>query len=147
MFKRIFSLLILVLMSPLTQAATDCATVTEIPSTECEALVALYNSTGGDNWTRNSGWLDTNTPCEWYGVTCNGGHVSGIDLGWDGSSNNLTGTIPTELGNLSNLTRLYLSSNELTGTIPTELGNLSNLTTLSEWQRSHRHNPNRIGQS
>jgi hypothetical protein len=49
MFKRIFSLLILVLMSPLTQAATDCATVTEIPSTECEALVALYNSTGGDN--------------------------------------------------------------------------------------------------
>jgi Leucine-rich repeat (LRR) protein len=113
-------------MSPLTQAATNCATVTEIPSTECEALVALYNSTDGDNWKYNSGWLENNTPCSWSRVTCSGGHVSEIDL-W---SNSLTGSIPTELGNLSNLTILSLSSNDLTGTIPTELGNLSNLTSL-----------------
>jgi len=47
-------LLLLVLMSPLAQAVTDCAAVTEIPSTECEALVALYNSTDGANWSYNS---------------------------------------------------------------------------------------------
>ena len=42
-------------------------------------------------------------------------------------SNQLTGTIPVELGNLSNLQYLQLYSNQLTGTIPVELGNLSNL--------------------
>ena len=40
------------------------------------------------------------------------------------------GEIPTELGNLTNLTRLSLSENQLTGEIPRELGNLSSLTGL-----------------
>jgi Leucine-rich repeat (LRR) protein len=109
----------------------SCSQVTEIPSTECEALVALYNSTDGDNWTNNSGWLETNTPCSWYKVTCSSGHVSEIDLGWNGYSNNLTGSIPSKLGNLSNLQTLSLSSNSLTGSIPSELGNLSNLGYLN----------------
>jgi Leucine-rich repeat (LRR) protein len=121
-------------MSPLTQAATDCAAVTEIPSTECEALVALYNSTDGDNWDYNRRWLKNNTPCSWYRVTCRGGHVSNIDLWF----NDLTGTIPTELGNLSNLTTLYLYDNELTGSIPTELGNLSNLTITTPAGKPHK---------
>ena len=34
------------------------------------------------------------------------------------SRNQLTGAIPTELGNLANLERLYLSGNQLTGVIP-----------------------------
>jgi len=38
--------------------------------------------------------------------------------------------IPTELGNLGNLTWLYLDSNLLTGTIPAELVHLSNLVDL-----------------
>jgi hypothetical protein len=92
-------ILALVLMSPLAQAATDCVTVIEISSTECEALVALYNSTNGDNWRINSGWLETNTPCSWHGVTCSGGYVSRLSL----SYNELSGTIPPELGNLNNL--------------------------------------------
>ena len=45
-------------------------------------------------------------------------------------ANRLTGPIPPELGNLSNLTRLFLDANRLTGPIPPELGNLSNLTHL-----------------
>jgi len=121
-------LLILSLMSPLAQAATDCAAVTEIPSTECEALIALYNSTDGANWGENDGWNVTNTPCSWSRVTCRGGgHVSWLYL----YNNQLTGEIPTELGNLSNLESLLLSSNQLTGKIPRELGNLSNLESLS----------------
>ena len=43
----------------------------------------------------------------------------------------LTGPIPAELGNLANLTVLYLYSNGLTGPIPPELGNLADLTDLS----------------
>ncbi len=45
-------------------------------------------------------------------------------------NNNLTGTIPAELGNLSELTEVYLRTNKLTGTIPAELGNLSKLMAL-----------------
>ncbi len=45
-------------------------------------------------------------------------------------SNDLTGSIPSELGNLSSLTDLDLRSNDLTGSIPSELGNLSSLTDL-----------------
>ena len=45
-------------------------------------------------------------------------------------SNELTGPIPTELGNLSNLNWLYLNSNDLSGPIPSELGSLSNLKWL-----------------
>mmetsp|Transcript_35939 Transcript_35939/g.68921 ORF Transcript_35939/g.68921 Transcript_35939/m.68921 type:complete len:162 (-) Transcript_35939:429-914(-) len=42
----------------------------------------------------------------------------------------LTGTIPSELGTLTNLVHLDLKYNELTGTIPCELAALSGLTYL-----------------
>ena len=44
--------------------------------------------------------------------------------------NQLTGPIPPEIGNLTNLTYLILESNQLTGEIPSEIGNLTNLTRL-----------------
>ena len=52
------------------------------------------------------------------------------------NSNQLTGEIPPEIGNLTNLTGLNLSSNQLTGDnqltgeIPSTIGNLTNLTVL-----------------
>ena len=45
--------------------------------------------------------------------------------------NALTGPIPAELGNLSNMARLELFANDLTGPVPAELGNLSSLQVLS----------------
>ena len=45
--------------------------------------------------------------------------------------NQLTGSIPPEIGNLTNLTHLYLYGNQLTGSIPSEIGNLTNLTYLN----------------
>ena len=53
---------------PLAPATFDCITVTEIPSGECQALVTLYDGTNGPGWADDSGWLTTNTPCDWYGV-------------------------------------------------------------------------------
>ena len=45
-------------------------------------------------------------------------------------NNDLTGSIPPEIGNLTNLSSLGLSENQLTGEIPSEIGNLTNLTDL-----------------
>ena len=42
----------------------------------------------------------------------------------------MTGTIPTELGNLTKVSQLWLAHNQLTGTIPSELGNLTNVKEL-----------------
>ena len=71
--------------APTRPAQFDCGNVTEIPTTECEALVALYESTDGDNWNDNTGWLATDTPCSWFGVTCEAGNVSKLNLSgeWD----------------------------------------------------------------
>ena len=105
----------------------DCSTVTEIPQQECEALVALYDSTDGDNWYWKDGWLQTDTPCSWLGITCNAGHVTKLEL----DTNGLQGTLPTELGNLTELQRLDLTQNYLTGAIPGALGNLSHVSFFS----------------
>jgi Leucine-rich repeat (LRR) protein len=103
----------------------DCADVTHIPQIECEALVALYQATDGDNWRLKSGWLVNNNPCVWYGVVCTDGQVSRLNLG----SNYLTGAIPPEIGDLTNLTWFELFANSLTA-LPPEIGELTNLTRL-----------------
>ncbi|NJO15964.1 MAG: hypothetical protein HC877_09485 [Thioploca sp.] len=108
------------------KAATNCSQVTEIPKIECEALIALYNSTNGPGWKNKAGWNTNNTPCSWYGISCVDGYVYSIRL----IGNYLSGLIPPELGNLSNLQWLWLYYNKLSGPIPPELGNLDNLRSL-----------------
>ena len=100
------------------------------------ALVALYNATDGPNWRRNTNWLTDAPLSDWDGVSATrialNGRVEGecvhrLSLG----SNQLSGEIPAELGNLLKLQNLDLSSNQLSGEIPSELGNLLNLEDLS----------------
>ena len=107
-----------------------------IPQIEREALIALYENTSGDTWLDNTGWkqapLDPDgfarpgTECDWHGITCSYDQVSRISLNY----NQLIGSIPHELSNLSQLDSLGLNGNQLSGTIPPELGNLSQLRTL-----------------
>jgi len=105
----------------------------QVPQIERDALIALYNSTDGANWTDNTGWLGAvGTECSWLGVSCSSGNVTGIYF----YENNLAGTIPTELGSLSQLTSLTLERNSLTGSIPKEIGNLSKLTSLNLYWNS-----------
>ena len=102
------------------------------------ALVALYEATDGPNWVNNDGWLTDAPLGEWYGVeTGRSGRVVSLDLSgrwdadaWEWVSHGLSGPIPPELGNLANLTGLYLYQNDLYGPIPPELGGLANLRSL-----------------
>jgi uncharacterized delta-60 repeat protein/uncharacterized repeat protein (TIGR01451 family) len=104
----------------------SCSAVTEIPHPECDALVAFYNSTGGPNWNHNSGWMETLSPCSWWGVTCVGNSVTELYM----YLNQLEGSIPPEIGNLVNLEKLNLGGGQLSGSIPPELGGLINLQSL-----------------
>ena len=63
------------------------------------------------------------TECTWYGVTCTNSHVAILNL----NTNNLTGQIPSEIGNLSALWDLRLHDNQLTGPIPSSLAGISAL--------------------
>lgn len=46
----------------------NCGMVTDVPRFECEALVALYGSTNGEDWTDHSNWLQSTTVSNWYGI-------------------------------------------------------------------------------
>ncbi|CAM9221130.1 unnamed protein product [Ectocarpus fasciculatus] len=97
-------------------------------STDREALMALFRSTGGAGWRRRNNWDTDAGLATWDGVEVNDqGRVVGLNL----ARNNLQGPIPPELGNLAALETLSLRVNSLTGHIPKELGALTNLEKLS----------------
>jgi hypothetical protein len=100
-----------------------------VPATERAALVALYNATAGARWTDRSGWMGAaGTECSWYGVECNAAStsVTGLDL----AENNLTGSLPASLKQLTNLRVLRLGVNQISGALPREIGSLANLELL-----------------
>jgi surface protein len=101
------------------------------------ALIALYNATDGDNWTNNENWLTDAPLGNWFGVTSDvDGNVIGINLEF----NELLGYIPSEIGDLTNLTQLKISGNQLSGSIPISIGNLINLEEL--WFRNNQFSGN-----
>ena len=88
----------------------------------------LYDAANGSGWANDDGWLSDAPLYEWYGVTTNAnGRVSELDL----RHNNLSGSIPPELGRLDDLEALWLGDNDLRGSIPPELGRLDNLEKLA----------------
>ncbi len=95
---------------------------------ERDALMALYNATDGANWANNTNWGTEIPIWNWHGVNVDPvrNRVVGLDLEY----NQLSGSIPTEIGNLTNLEYLNISRNQLSGSIPTEIGNLSSLEFL-----------------
>ncbi|WP_298320825.1 immunoglobulin domain-containing protein [uncultured Aquimarina sp.] len=94
-----------------------------VSESEKQALIDLYNSTDGPNWTNNSNWLTDAPVCDWYGVTVIEGKVTELYL----YNNKLSGVLPLTINQLSNLTRLALAVNRLSGNIPEELGELKEL--------------------
>ena len=94
-------------------------------SPDRRALIALYNATNGPNWFQNTNWLSDKPLNKWHGVeaTTNSDVVLSLYL----YTNLLTGTIPSEFGNLSSLRNLEINHNNLTGELPSSLTNLSSL--------------------
>ena len=89
------------------------------------ALVDLYNSTDGANWAHP--WNLASPVDTWNGVIVENNDVVWVIL----SNDNLTGSIPPSLGNLTGLIQLYLDHNHLSGNIPSSLGNLTGLQTFA----------------
>jgi len=73
-------------------------------------------------------WLTPVSECQWGGVACD--PVSSDMERIEFEKNNLAGTIPRELQELSELRFLHMEEGRTGGTIPPELGNLSNLLEL-----------------
>ena len=109
-------------------------------TTDGDALCVLYSSVANTNALSN--WCGAkddssedgnylNGPCmgasPWNGVTCTNGRVTGVAIGGTGLGE---GIIPTQLGGLTGLTKLYIDFEEITGSIPTQLGLLTGLTQL-----------------
>lgn len=132
-------------------AVSDTAAIT-VDLFQRDALLKLYESLNGDDWTEKRNWGTRTMLGTWHGVvTDEDGNVSNVML----PSNNLrgeipseikllkylrvlnlmfndhvTGVIPPEIGEMENLEEISLHHNSLTGPIPSVIADLSNLATL-----------------
>ena len=86
-----------------------------------EALELLFETAGGDGWTRSDGWRTTPVLEEWHGVEADSlGRVERLDL----TRNGLKGELTPAIGNLTAMTGLRLGENALSGRLPFSLANL-----------------------
>ena len=92
---------------------------------DCRVLLALHDELVG---VGSLNWGTQLAMSSWQGIGVSGSpsRVTTLDLGY----NQLTGTIPVQLGQLNQLGVLDLNDNQLTGPIPVELGQLNQLTQL-----------------
>ncbi len=108
---------------------TDVLTITQDkkPLGDIDYLRMFYESANGDNWTKKWNFdapLETN-PTNWFGLKFENKRVVEIDIQ---SPNNIEGDI-IPLCNLSELRSIKFKHQKLAG-IPEEIGQLSQLTTL-----------------
>ncbi|MEL7834384.1 hypothetical protein [Fodinibius sp. Rm-B-1B1-1] len=93
-----------------------------------QALMDLYEATGGTGWHNDSGWGSGNPDNSWHGIEVDGqGRVVEVNL----RSNGLQGELPESLGNLTKVTYFNVKQNRLSGTLPWNgIGNMTSLQYL-----------------
>ena len=110
------------------QGRAHIAVANPVASPDREILEIFYHATGGPSWVNSNDWLTDAPVSDWHGVDTDAqGRVTEIYLAF----NDLTGSLPPELGNLVALETLRLTFNDLTGSLPPELGNPVALETLN----------------
>ncbi|MEO1623929.1 MAG: gliding motility-associated C-terminal domain-containing protein [Bacteroidota bacterium] len=89
------------------------------------ALIAIYNNTNGPSWTTQ--WDLNQAVCTWYGINMDDdGYVTELEL----NNNNLVGSLPPQIGDLSRMEILQLDNNRLSGNMPADISRLSELKIL-----------------
>jgi len=105
------------------------------PVRDRNALIAIYNALDGPNWKNNTNWNTTAPIEDWYGVSTNSsGCVTSLDLNDTNDiagKNNLSGVLPNEIGDLTELVNLDFAIGDISGTIPSTITNLTNLANLN----------------
>jgi hypothetical protein len=83
----------------------------------------------GNGWTDKKGWDKVTYAGDWAGVYMDD-NSSIKALAW-GSSNNLTGKLPIELGNFNAVLELSFPNNNIYGTVPSSIKKLTTLKAFS----------------
>ena len=98
---------------------------------EHQALVILYRSFGGPNWTSDNNWLRNDDHCTWEGITCwTDGLFNGLVNKIELPNNNLVGDMPFALiWQLEGLTYVDLQDNNISLSF-SMIGNAINLETI-----------------
>ncbi|MEM9408670.1 MAG: hypothetical protein AAGA81_21750, partial [Acidobacteriota bacterium] len=155
--RRALSLLALCALPPLLVEPLAA----QVPASEREVLIEIFESTNGSNWSHPEGltinWLGgVGSECNWVGVFCVQDRVVGLDLwefGLEGpfpaaitrlvrlnwlqlSGNRLSGALPSSLSSLRELNSLSVARNQLTGPLPESLGGLPEMTILDLFENS-----------
>ena len=107
-------------------AATQTITLTQKENPLRTALLGLYNALDGANWTasKKTNWNSEEPVETWGGVTIENGKLTKLNLSGFG----LKGDLPALVSSFTDLTSLNLGSNpNLTGSLPSDMGNLVNL--------------------
>lgn len=105
---------------------------------ERAALVAFFKANNGENWSEygKQNWCTDKPLNEWTGIemTPDGKHVRVL---WINEEGHLTGTIPKEIGDLTELEVFHLIADTDGvggGPMPSEIGNLKKLKDLYFWR-------------
>ena len=88
-------------------ASSGCGAPGDDPA-ECAALSDFAAALNYKGWKKARAWRTAASICTWHGVTCAGGRVVGLSLG----DNNLKGSLPASLGDLSRLATLVLDGQQ-----------------------------------
>lgn len=81
----------------------------QVDEADSLAMVDLYNSLNGDDWTDNTNWLSEKPIREWYGIFEINGRITNIDM----PNNNCVGSIANSLGNVDSLKILFMPENHI----------------------------------
>ncbi|XP_047313674.1 protein NSP-INTERACTING KINASE 1-like [Impatiens glandulifera] len=94
---------------------------------EVNALIEIKSSLVDPHHVLDNWDADSVDPCSWTMVTCS---ADKLVIGLGTPSQNLSGTLSSSIGNLTNLVTVLLQNNNISGEIPIQLGMLPKIHTL-----------------